>query len=143
MENKIIPTVGVLIIKDGKVLLVRHGEAAGHLNGRYGLPAGRIQDNESEKEAVKRELKEETGLDAASNDLILLPDKWFASIERKGGTKKFSLVVSLAEKFEGYLIGGAETAPEWIDIKEIGDYDLLPNAKEVIEKGLEFMRTRK
>ena len=34
------------------------------------LPGGKVDDNEEEKEALKRELKEELGLDINSNELI-------------------------------------------------------------------------
>jgi 8-oxo-dGTP diphosphatase len=143
MENKIIPTVGVLIIKDGKVLLVRHGEASEHLNSKYGLSAGRIQPNENIKEAAQRELKEETGLDADLDSLVQLPGEWFAAIERKDGTKQFSLVVFLTDKFDGQLNGSTETTPEWINIKDLKRYDLLPNVSDIISEGLKFLRIRR
>ncbi len=144
MENNIIPTVGVLIIKNKKVLLVKHGEASRHLNGKYGLPAGRTQNNESVKETARRELKEETGLDADLDNLILLPEEWQATVERKDGIKKrFSLSVFLADKFEGEINGSAETTPEWVNLEEMESCDLLPNTKEIIKKGLKFMRTQK
>ncbi len=136
MENNIIPTAGVLIVKNKKVLLVKHGETAGHLNGKYGLPAGRIQDNESAKEAAQRELKEETGLVADSDGLILLPGEWFAAIERKDGAKQFALTVFLADKFKGQISGNAETMPEWINIDSLDKYDLLPNVENIIKEGL-------
>ncbi len=136
MENYIIPTVGILIMKNEKVLLVRHGESAEHLNGKYGLPAGRIQDNESAKEAAQRELKEETGLVADFDGLILLPGEWLAAIERKDGAKQFALTVFLADKFKGQISGNAETMPEWINIDSLDKYDLLPNVENIIKEGL-------
>jgi ADP-ribose pyrophosphatase YjhB (NUDIX family) len=101
MGNNIVPTVGALVINNGKVLLVRHGKTSGHLDGKYGLPAGRIQEGEEIKEAVRRELKEETGLVADPDSLILLPGAWFADIERKNGTKCFSLKVFLPKGLRG------------------------------------------
>jgi ADP-ribose pyrophosphatase YjhB (NUDIX family) len=140
MENNIIPTVGVLVMKNGMVLLVRHGEASEHSNGKYGLPAGRMQNNESAGETACRELKEETGLDADLDSLVRLPGEWFAAIKRKDGTKKFSLAVFLADKFDGQLSGSIETAPEWINIKDLKRYDLLPNVFDIISEGLKLLR---
>jgi mutator protein MutT len=136
MENNIIPTAGVLIVKNEKVLLVKHGETAEHLNGKYGLPAGRIQPNENIKEAACRELREETGLDADPDGLIRLPGEWFAAIERKNGAKQFALTVFLADKFKGQISGNAETTPEWINTDSLDEYDLLPNVENIIKEGL-------
>ena len=63
-----IKTVGILIIKDNKVLLVRHEEAASHVTGIYGLPAGRLEKEETEIQGAIRELKEETGLITSEED---------------------------------------------------------------------------
>lgn len=134
MQEKvnIIKTIGVLIIKDNKILLVKHGKSAEHLNNKYGLPAGRIILGESEKEVAKRELKEETGLDVDLDDLILLSKEWSAKIERKDGIKEFSLKVFYSDKFSGSLIGSNETHPEWITINDLDNIDLLPNVLDII-----------
>jgi 8-oxo-dGTP diphosphatase len=58
--------VGVAFDADGHVLLVRttYGERS------YGPPGGRIEAGESPAAAVRREFKEETGLDVAVERLI-------------------------------------------------------------------------
>lgn len=132
-RKKIIKTVGVLLIKDDKALLVEHNESAGHLNGKYGLPAGRIELKEGIKEAAQRELKEETNLDVSLNDLILLKKKWTAKIKRKDGDKEFSLRVFYSNNFSGDLKNNEETSPKWIDINEIEKLDLLPNVFAIIK----------
>src|SRR6266498_4107990 len=106
MKMNSIPTVGVLIFKDNKVLLVRHGEAAGHVTGSYGLPAGRIEKGETVKQAALRELQEETGFITTEDNLEELPLKILpADIPRKDGTiKRFSITVFLCRKFSGKLI---------------------------------------
>jgi len=64
MNENIIPSVGVLIIEDNKVLLVKHGNKAGHINDIYGLPAGRFEKGEGDEDCTLRELKEEGGLNS-------------------------------------------------------------------------------
>ena len=52
--------VGVMIFKDGKVLL---GKRCGiHAPGEYSFPGGRIEYMESFENAVKRETEEEVGI---------------------------------------------------------------------------------
>lgn len=132
-KKKLIKTVGVLLVKDNNVLLVKHNESAGHLNGKYGLPAGRLERGEGKKEAAQRELKEETNLDVSLDDLILLNKKWTAKIERKEGNKEFSLRVFYSNNFSGDLKSNEETSPEWINIDKTEKLDLLPNVFNIIE----------
>src|SRR5690554_2322013 len=49
-----------ICLNEGKLLVIRKG--AGPYIGRYDLPGGTIEDNESLTEAVKREFIEETGI---------------------------------------------------------------------------------
>jgi len=56
-----IPGAGVLVEMDGGVVLIRRGHNP-H-KGRWALPAGFIEADESIEEAALRECKEETGLD--------------------------------------------------------------------------------
>lgn len=116
-----IPTVGILIFKNDKVLLVKHGEAASHITGVYGVPAGRIEDDETPPQAVIRELTEETGLIARERDLekllISVPP---ADIPRKDGTtKRFSITLFYCKKYAGDLRATDETTPKWIAVKDL------------------------
>ena len=56
-ENAIATTTTGLIIWDNKIVLVKHK------NRGWELPGGHIEENESEKDALKRELSEEAGLE--------------------------------------------------------------------------------
>ena len=53
--------VGGVLEKDGKYLLVQ--EAQEKCYGKWNLPAGQLDPNETIIEAAKREIKEESGLD--------------------------------------------------------------------------------
>lgn len=53
--------VGVMIFKDGKILL---GKRKGsHGNGEYSFPGGHIEFSESFEDCVRRETKEEAGIE--------------------------------------------------------------------------------
>lgn len=54
--------VGVMIFKDGKVLIGKRKKTATHGIGEYSLPGGKIDEGESFKEAIERETLEETGI---------------------------------------------------------------------------------
>jgi ADP-ribose pyrophosphatase len=59
--------VGAVIVRDGSVLLVRRGREPGR--GLWSLPGGRLKCGERLKDAVEREVREETGLLVEAGDL--------------------------------------------------------------------------
>jgi len=58
--------VSALIVRDGLVLLVRRGKEP--FTGFWSLPGGRVEPGETMQDAVKREVREETGLDIEVGD---------------------------------------------------------------------------
>lgn len=64
------PSVYGVIVKDGKVLLVPQWDG-------YDFPGGGVHEGEPILEALKREVKEETGMDVVSGELLLAQDDFF------------------------------------------------------------------
>ena len=135
-----ISSVGVLVIHHKKVLLVRHEEAASHQTGTYGLPSGRLEENETYKQAAVRELREETGLITSEADLIDYSSNHFlADIKRKSGKiERFSWKVFICNRYYGQLLPTAEVTPEWVEIDRLKYYNLLPNVLEVVEREIKW-----
>ena len=127
-------TAHVLLFQDDKVLLVRHGDSAGHVTGTYGIPGGHIDGSESLKEAAVREFAEETGLVVQESELQSFPrNEYTAEIKRKDGSiKRYTMHIYLAEQFTGSLESTHETTPEWVSLDALDGLNLLPNVKEAI-----------
>jgi len=62
------PIAAAVIVKDGRVLMVRRRVTEGSLSWQF--PAGAIEDGESAQEAAVREAREETGLDVKAEALL-------------------------------------------------------------------------
>ncbi len=66
------PTVGALIVnKKGKILLVRSHK---WVNRKLTVPGGHIELGESVKDALIREVKEETGLEVIPSKLLMVQE---------------------------------------------------------------------
>ena len=64
-SKQIVAVSGYIVNEEGHVLLVRNN----HRNDTYEMPGGRLELGETLKEAVKREVLEETGIHAEIGDM--------------------------------------------------------------------------
>lgn len=64
---------GIAHDDQGRLLLIRRGHEPGA--GLWSLPGGRVEPGETDKMAVIRELREETGLD-------VIPGTWVGNVQR-------------------------------------------------------------
>ncbi|HYX11177.1 MAG TPA: NUDIX hydrolase, partial [Candidatus Acidoferrum sp.] len=55
------PTAGALCVENGRILLARRAEEP--FKGRWDIPGGFLEEGEDPVAGLRRELKEETGLD--------------------------------------------------------------------------------
>ncbi|HEX2051626.1 MAG TPA: NUDIX hydrolase [Actinomycetota bacterium] len=60
--------VGAVVVRDGALLVIRRGRDPGR--GLWSLPGGRVEHGEALVDAVRREVREETGLDVAVGELL-------------------------------------------------------------------------
>ena len=138
MSSNPIPTAGVLIIENNKVLLVKPRPHSIYKNVKYGIPAGKVIVREPEMVAAIRKLKEETGLDVSANNLMPIDKTWEAVIDRGTEIVNMKLKVFIAKEYLGDLDVGGYMSPEWIDVPRISKLDLMPNIEDVVNEGLKY-----
>lgn len=109
---------GVVIIKDGKVLLVQ--ESFERVKGLWNLPAGHVDKGETLEQAAVREAKEETGLDVVLGEHLITVHQ---AIERP------VLHSYVAKSFSGEVKFDEEELldAKWFNMKDVLEMDGLRN----------------
>ncbi len=68
---KVIASIYLLLIKNNKILLQKRANT-GYEDGNYGLPAGHLENNESLKDGLIREISEEIAIKLDKKDVKLV-----------------------------------------------------------------------
>jgi len=125
--------VGAVIFRKDEVLLVRRGKPP--LYGRWSLPGGVVHPEEDMKSALKREVREECGIDVEVFDLIDI----FEYIEKDEENRvKYHYIVFdfRAEPGGGYLKPASDILEaRWVPLSKLEGYGLTDKVIEVINKG--------
>lgn len=125
-----VPAVGALIIKDDEILLIKRGHEPGA--GKWSIPGGSVELGETLVEAVKRETKEETGLDvevgalAGIYELVVRDDE---------GDIRFHYILMdyFATANPGVPVAATDAVDcRWVPLSEIRNYDVTKSLNECL-----------
>ena len=130
-------TVGACIISDGKILLMYHTKLNTWL-----FPGGHIEPNETPDSAIKREVKEETGLDltlVTFSELNQSPEEieklalpFHANLHSVGDHYHYcSYYLGTVDNF--HFVKNYESKDlQWLNIEEIKNLEnLLPSIRKI------------
>jgi 8-oxo-dGTP diphosphatase len=131
-----IDTVIVLssaVIKNtrGQVLLLQRSDSSS-FSEHWQLVEGKIEENESPVEAIKREIMEEIGVNVKMSEVKLVSHTQLEVKEKKYLAVRVVFEVKVDSK--EITLSNEHQAFAWYYITEVFDLPLLPGTKEVIEK---------
>jgi 8-oxo-dGTP diphosphatase len=130
-----------IIVKEGKVLILR--EAAtyedGTQVGRYHVPGGRIEVGENFEDALRREIREETGLEVD----IIMPiyvGEWRPVIKGVQNQIVATFFVCEPTSNKEVVLSTEHDDFKWIDPTKSNDFDLMGPEDEVIDRYLQLAK---
>ena len=109
--------VGAVVLREGRVLLVRRGVAPA--NGLWAIPGGALELGETLKEAAEREILEETGITIRAGEPVFTCD---VLVRDDDGRIRFHyVIVDLAADYVSGEVMGGDDALEarWVAPEEL------------------------
>ncbi len=131
------PVLGAaaVIIHDGRVVLIRRGQPPDA--GEWSIPGGAVELGESVEAALRREVREETGLEVAVGELLEIYER----VERDAdGAVRFHFVVLdyRCATVGGTLAAGDDAADVALaDPADLDPYALADSVRRVIARALQ------
>jgi 8-oxo-dGTP diphosphatase len=142
------PVVGVggVIVDRGRTVLIRRGTEP--LLGEWSIPGGTIEIGETIEEAVRRELREETGLEVRVLELIELFDRIYPQDGATAQDKKRPRYHYVIADYLCELVGGEPRAGSDVtDLafareEDLRKFHLTEKATSVVKKAFAMSRVR-
>lgn len=123
---------GILVSPDDKILILRRANYMKKFGGKWGFIGGSIEDKDkNSKEAIKREIKEETGYELTWNEEH--EAKLFDKIKHQDNSTTEYWMVKLESEPE-IKISREHSKYEWYEIENDKDYKWMPDVYQIIQK---------
>ncbi len=132
--------VGALIVNGDRILLVERGHEP--LMGYWSLPGGAVETGERLEDALRREVREETGLGIAIDHLLEVFER--ITPGEHGNTEyHFVLIDYICHPTGGSLCAADDAArAEWFTEDEVAGLKITEGTPGVIAKAFEWLRNQ-
>ena len=135
-ERPVQPVLGAaaVVVHEGRVLLIRRGQAPDA--GEWSIPGGGVELGESVEDALRREVREETGLEIAVGAFLELYQR--VELDADGIRFHFVILDYAATVVGGTLRAGDDAAAAaFVDPAELDRYRVADSIRRVILRALQ------
>jgi len=148
MMEKIMFAQKAFIINEGKVLLIKKSENAPVEPNKWEVPGGRIKFGESIDEHIKREVREEVGIDIEVGEPF---DMWTFFMDSFQNIDRVQVVVVARfcspKSLNINILGQDKTdyisEYYWVPVQEVLRYDLIPDMIPTMRKCIRLLEAKK
>jgi 8-oxo-dGTP diphosphatase len=127
-----IRVAAAIIEKDRRILIAKR--KAGRFAGKWEFPGGKVESGETPEECLKRELREELGVDARVGELLLANVHEYSHIT-------IELMAFRAEIVSGNLTLHDHSEVKWVAPEDLGLHEFPHADRPIIEKLVTESRT--
>jgi 8-oxo-dGTP diphosphatase len=129
-----ISVIAGLIFRDGRVLICQRGQNAAFAL-KWEFPGGKIEDGETETDALRRELMEELAIDVRESEFF----SGYAYSYEDGPT--VSLRFHRVKKFQGEPQNLVFEQISWVEVGDLVNFDFLDGDRRLIIQMIEGQDT--
>ena len=117
--------VGAVVLRNEEILMIQRGQEPGQ--GLWSIPGGRVEHGEYLVDALKREVKEETGLDVEVGEMLgileVIGDPHYVILDF------VARVVGAGDP----VVGGDAAAVSWVPLDEVEQLECTPRFVETLK----------
>jgi 8-oxo-dGTP diphosphatase len=124
--------VGAVVLDGDRVLLVRRGGQPSA--GKWSLPGGLVELGETIEDAIRRELREECGLDVTLGGVAGVIDRVVR--DEEGRVRyHYVLVDFLAHPVSSEVVAGSDAAEaRWLPIERVEELETTVGIRDMIDR---------
>jgi mutator protein MutT len=115
-----------LMEKNGKILLALR-KAGKHMGPKWELPGGKVDPGEDPKQTLRRELKEELGIEADIG-------QYLGSTRFRDAGLHLKILLYRVAHIAGSFVLREHEAIRWVEPRRVDDYDLVDSDRKLIRK---------